>query len=186
MKKLLSLILFGSAAAAFAADSYTIDPAYSMAHFDIARVGFSAQRGSFNKTSGKVTLDLPAKKGSVDFTIQTASIDMGSAAWTAHLSDEGLFNVKKFPTMHFRSEQLVFEGDKVVAAQGQFTMLGVTRPLRLAVNNFQCGVSPLNKKPLCSGNITAAIKRSDFGLTKYIPVVSDEVSITVPVDAYRN
>ena len=74
MKKhiLLALALSGLAGAAYAAaDTYTIDPAYSPAHFDIDRVGFSSQRGSFNKTSGQITLDLVAKKGSVEFTIST-------------------------------------------------------------------------------------------------------------------
>jgi polyisoprenoid-binding protein YceI len=129
---------------------------------------------------------MAAKKGSVDFTIDTRSIDMGSAAWTAHLSDDDLFNVKNFPTMTFKSDKLVFEGHKVVAAEGQFTMIGVTKPLKVAVHNFQCGISPVDKRSMCSGNITAHIKRSDFGLTKYIPVVSDEVTISVPVDAYKD
>jgi polyisoprenoid-binding protein YceI len=189
MKKhiLLALVLSGLAVSAMAAaDSYTIDPAYSLAHFDIERVGFSSQRGSFNKTSGQITLDLAAKKGSVEFTINTRSIDMGSAGWTTHLADEGLFNVKKFPTMKFTSDKLVFEGDKVVAAEGLFTMLGVTRPLTVTVNKFQCGPSPVDKRAMCSGNISGKLKRSDFGLAKYIPAVSDEVAISVPVDAYKN
>ncbi|MDD5324885.1 MAG: YceI family protein [Polaromonas sp.] len=188
MKRYLALVLLlsGAVAPAFPADTYTIDSGFSMAHFDITRLGYSSQRGSFNKTSGKITLDLAAKSGSVDFIINTRSIDMGSAAWTSHLSDEGLFNVKKYPTMHFKSDRLIFEGAKVIAADGQFTMLGVTKPIRVDVNNFQCGVSPIDKRQMCSGNITAVLKRSDFGLTKYIPVVSDEVSISVPVDAYKN
>ncbi len=182
----ISIVLSSLAGSAFAADTYTIDPAYSPAHFDIARVGFSSQRGSFNKTHGKVTLDLANRTGSVDFTILTGSIDMGSGAWTSHLSDPGLFNVKKFPTMNFKSDKLIFEGEKVVAADGMFTMLGVSKPLRITVNGFQCGVSPVDQRKLCSGNISAHLKRSDFGLTKYIPVVSDEVTIDVPVDAYKN
>jgi len=188
MKKYLaiSLVLSTIAASTLAADSYTIDSGYSRAHFDITRVGFSSQRGSFNKTSGKVTLDLANKSGSVDFTINTGSIDMGSAAWTAHLSDPELFNVKKYPTMSFKSSKLIFEGDKVVAAEGQLTMIGVTKPLKIAVNNFQCGKNPVDSRQMCSGDITAVLKRSEFGLTRYIPVVSDEVSISVPVDAYKN
>jgi len=188
MNKLFAILAASSTLAmpALAADNYTIDPDFSMASFDIARVGFSSQSGRFNKTSGKVVLDLPAKTGSVDFTIFTKSIDMGSAAWTSHLSDPGLFNVKKFPTMNFKSDKLIFEGNKVVAAEGQFTMLGVTKPLKLTVSNFQCGVSPTDKRQVCSGNILADLKRSDFGLTKYIPAVSDEVRISVSVDAYRN
>jgi polyisoprenoid-binding protein YceI len=188
MKNSLAILSISSAliAPVLAADSYTIDPESSMPHFEIARVGFSTQFGRFDKADGKVTLDFSAKTGSVDFTIHTASIDMGSAAWTSHLSDPGLFNVKKFPTMTFKSDKLIFEGNKVVAAEGQFTMIGVTKPLKVAVDNFQCGISPANKKHVCSGNISATVKRSEFGLTKYIPAVGDEVKITVPVDAYKN
>lgn len=182
----VSALVLGTAwSVAHAADTYTIDPTYSMAYFDIARVAFSSQRGSFTETSGTVVLDMKAKTGSVDFTIQTASIDMGSKAWSAHLKDDELFNVAKYPTMNFKSNKLIFEGEKVVAAQGQFTMLGVTKPIEIAVNNFQCGASPVDKRQMCSANITAKLKRSEFGLTKYIPTVSDEVSISVSVDAYK-
>jgi polyisoprenoid-binding protein YceI len=180
------MLLSALATSTFASDSYTIDSAYSRAHFDITRLGFSAQRGSFNKTSGKVVLDLDRKAGSVAFTIDTRSIDMGSAAWTAHLSDPGLFNVKKYPAMTFKSDKLIFDGERVIAAEGQFTMIGVTKPLRIEVTNFLCGRSPVDNRQMCSGNISASIRRSDFGLTKYIPVVSDEVAISVPVDAYKN
>jgi polyisoprenoid-binding protein YceI len=181
MKKYLviSLMLSTLATSAFCADSYTI-ASHTRAHFDITRVGFSKQRGSFNKTSGKVTLDIANKSGSVDFTIHTPSIDMGSTAWDAHLADPGLFNVKKYPTMTFKSSKLIFEGDKVVAAEGQFTMIGVTKPLKIDVANFQCG------KKVCSGEIAGVLKRSDFGLTKYIPAVSDEVTISVPIDANKD
>ncbi len=187
MKKCLAAFAVSSVliAQAFAADTYTIDPEFSAAHFEIARVGFSTQYGRFNKTDGKVTLDLAARTGSVEFTIHTASIDMGSAAWSSHLSDEGLFNVAKYPTMKFKSDKLIFHGNKVVAAEGQFTMLGVTKPLRVMVSNFQCGTT-LNKRQTCSGNISGTLKRSEFGLTKYIPAVSDEVKISVPVDAYKD
>jgi polyisoprenoid-binding protein YceI len=181
-----SALLSTSLTSAFALDSYTIDPASAMASFDIPRVAFSSQRGFFKKTTGRVLLDLAAKKGSVDFTIDTRSIDMGSPAWTANLADDGLFNVEKFPTMTFKSDKLIFEGSKVVAAEGQLTMIGITKPIKVLVINFQCGVSPVDNRSMCSGNVSANIKRSDFGLTKYIPVVSDEVSISVPVDAYKD
>ena len=82
--------------------------------------------------------------------------------------------------MTFKSNKLIFEGDKVVAAEGQFTMIGVTKPLKIDVTNFQCG------KKVCSGEVAAVLKRSDFGLTKYIPAVSDEVTISVPIDANKD
>lgn len=188
MKKYLAAfaVMGAFAAPVHAADNYTTDPAFSIPTFEVTHLGFTTQHGRFNKTSGKAVIDFAAKKGSVDFTIYTASLDMGTGAWTKHLSDEGLFNVKKYPTMTFKSDKLIFEGDKVVAAEGQFTMIGVTRPLKVTVNDFKCGNNPESKKPMCAGNITGTIKRSDFGLTKYIPAVSDEVIISVPVEAYKH
>lgn len=181
-----ALLASGVAAAAGAADSYTVDPQLSTPAFEITHLGFTTQRGHFNKANGKVSIDFAAKTGSVEFTIYTDSLDMGSAAWTKHLSDKGLFNVRKFPTMSFKSDHLMFEGDKVVGAEGQFTMIGVTKPLTVTVNGFHCGANPMNKKPLCGGDVTATLKRSDFGLVKYIPAVSDEVKISVPVEAYKD
>ena len=171
---------------AFAADTYTMDPEYTIPVFEVQHLGFTTQRGRFDKTDGKVVLDFPAKTGSVEFTVHTNSLDMGSRAWTIHVSSEGLFNIEKYPTMSFKSDRLIFDGDKVVAAEGQFTLLGVTRPLKVTVNRFGCATNPLNKKFMCAGDIAATVMRSEYGMTKYIPTVSDEIKISVPVEAYRN
>jgi polyisoprenoid-binding protein YceI len=170
----------------FSADTFTMDPEYTIPVFEVQHLGFTTQRGRFDKTEGKVVLDFPAKKGSVEFTVHTNSLDMGSRAWTVHVSSEGLFNIEKYPTMSFKSDKLVFDGDKVVAAEGQFTLLGVTKPLKVMVNRFACATNPLNKKFMCAGDIAANVKRSEFGMSKYIPTVSDEIKINVPVEAYRN
>jgi polyisoprenoid-binding protein YceI len=129
---------------------------------------------------------MAAKKGSVDLTIETTSLDMGFPLWNEHLSADGFFNTAKFPTMTFKSSKLVFKDDKVVAAEGDFTLLGVTRPLTVAVNDFKCGDHPMLKKPMCGANISGTIKRSDFGMTKYVPAISDDIKIHVPVEAYKN
>jgi polyisoprenoid-binding protein YceI len=174
------------AAPAFSADTYTIDPEYTIPTFEVEHLGFTTQRGRFNKAEGKVMLDFAAKKGLVEFTVFTNSLDMGSQAWTIHVSSAGLFNVEQYPTMTFKSDNLVFDGNKVTAANGDFTLLGVTKPIKVAVERFNCGTNPMNKKAMCAGNITTTIKRSEFGMTKYIPTVSDEIKISVPVEAYKN
>jgi polyisoprenoid-binding protein YceI len=188
MKRILAAGILSAALAmpAFSADTYTMDPEYTIPAFEVEHLGFTTQRGRFDKTSGRIVLDIPAKKGSVEFTIYTNSLDMGSQAWTVHVASEGLFDVEKHPTMTYKSDDLVFSGDKVVAANGRFTLLGVTKPLTVKVDKFNCGVNPMNKKQMCAGNISATIKRSEFGMTKYIPTVSDEIKITVPVEAYKD
>ena len=173
-------------APAFSADTFTMDPEYTIPVFEVQHLGFTTQRGRFNRTNGKVMLDMAAKKGLVEFTVLTNTLDMGSQAWTIHVSGAGLFNVEEFPTITFKSDNLSFEGNKVVAAEGQLTLLGVTKPVKVSVNRFNCGNNPTNKKYMCAGDIATTIKRSDFGMTKYIPTVSDEIKISIPVEAYKD
>lgn len=188
MKKYLATLTLSAAliTPAFAADSYTIDTKHTLPIFEINHLGFSTQRGRFDNTTGKITLDIAAKSGSIDLTVDTTSLDMGFEDWKQHLSAEGFFDTAKFPTMTFKSNKLVFEGDKVVGAEGNFTLLGVTKPLKLTVRNFHCGLNPMSKKAMCGADIAATINRSDFGMTKYVPVVGDEVKISSPVEAYRD
>lgn len=171
---------------ALAADTYTIDPEYTVPTFEVEHLGFTTQRGRFDKTEGRVVLDVAAQKGIVELTVYTNSLDMGSRAWTVHVSGPGLFNIEQYPTMTFKSDKLQFEGGKVVSADGLFTLLGVTKPIHVQVNHFACGANPLNKKAMCAGDITTTLKRSDFGMVKYIPTVSDEIKINVPVEAYKD
>lgn len=187
MHKPLSLIIAALLTApAYAADNYTIDSRHTWPVFEVNHMGFSTQRGRFNSSSGKIMLDTAAKKGSVELVIETASLDMGLDKWDEHMKSEDFFNVAQFPAMRFTSDKLVFDGDKVVAAEGSFTLLGVTRPLTLTVSNFRCAPHPMLKKPACGADITATLKRSEFGMTKYVPAVSDEVKISVPVEAVKD
>jgi polyisoprenoid-binding protein YceI len=177
-------LLAGSALAA--PESYTIDSRHTYPIFEVNHLGFSTQRGRFNKAAGKITLDRAAKSGSVELTIDTASIDMGAEDWDKHMRSDEFFNVEKFPTMSFKSTKMVFDGDKLVGAEGNFTLLGVTKPVKLTVTGLNCGVHPINKKNVCGADTSTTIKRSEFGMTKYVPGVSDEVKIFVPVEAVKD
>jgi polyisoprenoid-binding protein YceI len=188
MRKLLILVVVGAfaSAGAIAADRYTIDPTFTVPTFEIGHLGFTTQQGRFNHATGTVVLDRAAHKGSVELIIDTTSLDMSSAAWTRHLAEPDLFNSEKYPTMTFQASTLTFKGDKVVGADGMFTLRGITKPLRVTVNGFRCLAHPMTKKEVCGGDVTAVIKRSEFGMTKYIPEVSDEISIRVPVEAHKD
>lgn len=185
-KLLISIAAALLTLSAHAADSYTIDSRHTFPVFEVSHLGFSTQRGRFNSSSGKITLDTAAKKGSVELVIETASLDMGLEKWDEHMKSDEFFNVAQFPTMRFVSDKLVFDGDKVVAAEGSFTLLGVTKPLTLAVSNFRCAPHPMVKKPACGADVTATLKRSEFGMTKLVPAVGDEVKIFVPVEAVKD
>lgn len=174
------------AAPVCALESFTIDVRHTYPVFEINHLGFTTQRGRFNKTSGKITLDRAAKKGSVDIAVDTASIDMGLEEWDKHMRSEDYFNVEKYPTMTFKSDRFFFEGDKPVAAIGTLTLLGVTKPVKLAISRFNCATHPLNKKALCAADVSTTIKRSEWGMTKALPGIGDEVKILIPVEAFKD
>jgi len=177
------------AAVALADESYTLDPVHSQPRYEIEHMrGLSTQTGYFTKLSGKVTLDQTAKKGSIDVTIDTTSIRSHDASrLDAILKGEQYFNVEKYPTMSFKSSSLKFDGDKVVGADGELTMIGVTKPVALKVTNFVCAENPFNKKPMCAGEATTTIKRSEWGMKAGIPnSSSDDVKIVIPIEAYKD
>ena len=182
----LAVMAMATGPAWAAAERYTIDPEYTVPTFEISHLGFTTQRGRFNRATGNVVLDFAAGKGSVELIIDTTSIDMSSAAWSRHLADPGLFNVDKYPTMTFKSSNLTFKDGKVVAADGELTLVGITKPVHLTVTGFRCLTDSDSKKIVCGANVSANIKRSEFGLTKYIPEVSDDITVRVPVEAVKN
>jgi polyisoprenoid-binding protein YceI len=188
MKSQLLIALLSStiAASALAADSYTIDARHTFPSFEVNHLGFSTQRGRFNKTSGKIMLDIAAKSGSVDVLIDAASIDTGLEDLHKHLKGEDFFDVAQFPSITFKSKSLKFDGEQLVGAEGDFTMHGVTRPVSLKIDAFKCAPHPMNKKPMCGANATTTIKRAEFGITKYVPAVSDEVKIAIQIEAMKD
>ena len=183
----LTLGLAVVAGPAGAEDVYNIDPIHSQPMYEIQHMkGISVQHGSFGKLTGKVTLDHAAKKGTIDVTIDTSTIRSHDARLDTILKGEDYFNVAKYPAMTFKSSDLKFDGDNVVGAEGELTMIGVTKPVTLKMTRFICGENPFNKKPVCGGEATATIKRSDWGMKTGIPVSSgDDVKLILPIEAYK-
>lgn len=173
-------------AALAAEESYVIDPVHSQPQWEATHIGFSKQHGNFGKATGKVVLDRAAKKGSIDVTIDATSIRTYDPRLDAVVKGEEYFNVEKFPTITFKSGDVRFDGDEVVSANGALTMLGVTKPVILAVSGFKCGAQAFNKKPMCGADATATIKRSDWGMTAGLNIGNpgDEIKLTIPVEAY--
>jgi polyisoprenoid-binding protein YceI len=171
-----------------AAETYTLDPVHSAPSFETEHLGFSHQVGVFMKSTAKVTIDRAAKTGTVDVTIDPASVRThDSTRLDAVVKGEKYFNVEKYPTITFKSNSVRFDGDRVVGVDGELTMLGVTKPVALTVVDFRCGPHPYNKKPMCGGEATAVIKRSDWGMTAGLPYApADAVKLRIPIEAYQD
>lgn len=188
MKTNLLIAALGAAlgAPALAADSYTIDPRHTFPSYEISHFGWSTQRGRFEKVSGKVTLDRAARHGTVEVSIDVASVSTGVDKLDEHLRSEDFFNAAQHPVMIFKSRRVNFAGDKPASVDGDFTLLGVTRPLTLTINSFHCAPNPFAKKEACGADAVATIKRSEFGMTAYLPGLGDEVKLVINVEALKD
>lgn len=173
------------AVAAAAEENYRIDPLHTATTFSVSHLGLSKQRGSFGKTTGTVTLDRAAKRGAIDVTIDASTVTSGSPSREMLLKGEDYFNVAQFPMITFKSTNVRFDGDGVVGAEGELTMRGVTRPVSLTVADFKCAVHPATRKPACGAEVTASVKRSEFGMVKNQASTGDEVRIEVAIEAIQ-
>jgi polyisoprenoid-binding protein YceI len=183
-KAMLVVAAFGISTGAMAA-SYDLDPPHTIPNFTINHLGFSTMHGMFTSSKGTLELDLDKKTGSVDVTIDTASIFTGFAKRDEHLRSPDFFNTAEFPTMTFKSTDVKFKGDKAATVEGNLTIMGTTKKVTLNVDHIHCAVNPMSKKDTCGFNATTAIKRSDFGIKYALPAIGDDVAIELEVEAIK-
>ena len=158
---LASSLSFG----AFAADTYQLDPTHTYPSFEADHFGgLSVWRGKFTKTSGTVTLDRAAKTGTLDVTVDPASVITGNAKLDEHLKSDAFFDVAKYPSVTYKGTDIKFDGDKPVEVVGNLTIRGVTKPLNLKVESFKCMQHPVLKREVCGVEASAQFNRADFGM----------------------
>lgn len=184
LKHLFAALLAVAATSAFA-QSYNIDPNHTYPSFEADHMGISVWRGKFTKTSGKVTLDRAAKTGTLDIEIAADSIDFGHAQMNEHAKGKDMFDVEKYPTITYKGKSIRFVGDKPVAVEGDLTLLGVTKPVKLSINKFKCIQHPMLKREVCGADATAYFKRTDFGLNYATPMLSPDVKLAIQVEAIK-
>lgn len=163
---LWALVLSTVAATAVAAPvSYNIDSSHTFPSFETDHFGgMSVWRGKFNSSSGKVVLDKEARTGSVEVTIDAASIDMGHDKLNEHAKGADILDVAQFPTAVYKGTLTRFKKGAPTRVEGELTLHGVKKPVTLTVNSFKCGVHPMLKRDFCGADAYATFNRADFGI----------------------
>ena len=178
-KSTLFLVTCLIAAPAQAADTYTIDPSHTYAHFGVSHLGFSTMRGRIDSTGGTFTID--GNSGSVSVDLDPASVDTGHDKRDDHLRSPDFLNVVEFPEMKFESTSVSLE-EGGGSIDGNLTLMGQTNPVTLEITYWNCGEHPFSKKPTCGFDATTMIKRSDFGSEYGAPGVGDEMAIWIEIE----
>jgi len=179
-------LLAGVAPALVSAADYRFDPVHTQVLFSVSHLGFSRPQGRLHVKSGFIHFDendWPNAK--VEAVIDTASLDMGDAAWNAKLRSWEFFGADKHPTAEFVSERVEKTGERSGVVHGRLSLLGVTRPLDLALTFNRVGMDSYSMHYTAGFTATATLQRSDFGMIKYIDIVGDAVDFSIRTDAWR-
>jgi polyisoprenoid-binding protein YceI len=177
---LLSLAVAGSATAA----TYNIDGNHTQVQFTYSHLGYSHISGRLNQPTGSFDFD-PANpaKSSIDVQLPMSSLSTGVPRLDADLSGANFFDVEKFPTASFKSSKVTVLGKDKLSVAGDLTIHGVTRPVVLDVIINSIGIHPMRKVAAAGFDASATIKRSDFGVGKMVPMIGDEVKLSITMEA---
>jgi polyisoprenoid-binding protein YceI len=177
--------LTGLARLAQAEERYRVDPQHTFSTVEYEHWGLSLQRGRFDDNTGSITLDPVTKTGTIDIEIATASVNTGTALFDKILRSAEFFDAGHFPKVGFKSTRLVFDGERLAQVDGVLTIKGISRSVTLEMTRFDCRYMVMYGKRACGANGFTHLSRSDFELGKYVPFVSDAVTLYVSVEAIR-
>jgi polyisoprenoid-binding protein YceI len=180
-----SMLVVGTAVAAPV--TYQIDPGHTYPSFEADHLGgLSVWRGKMTKTSGTIVLDTQNKTGSVDITVDAATIDFGHEKLNERAKSPDMFDVAKFPAITYKGALAHFNGGAPTEVDGELTMHGVTKPLKLTLNQFKCMQNPVTKKDVCGADASGTLDRSAFGIDYDAKLgFKQEVKLQIQVEAIR-
>ncbi len=187
-KCLLAAAIAGTTFPALAAiENYTVDPMHTYPSLEFSHMGLSVWRGKFNKSSGKIVLDRAAKTGTVDVVIEASSINFGLAAMDEKARSDDFFNVDKYPTATYQGT-IKFAGDAPKTVEGRVTIMGVTKPVTLQINLFNCMPHPMLKKEVCGADAEGELIWGEYGmkLGQYGQGAAGKVRLRIQVEAIRD
>jgi polyisoprenoid-binding protein YceI len=185
LRRFLLASLLGIASTSALATTYTLDPNHTQVQFIWNHYGFTNLTGQFGKIEGTLEFDATdPTKSSVSATIDIASVDSNIRKLDEKLATSDYFDVAKYPKATFKSTH-VEKGSTPdrLKVTGDLTLHGVTKPVTLDVDVVKVGTQPLRKGEAAGFDATATIKRSDFGIKTYLPMVADDVKLHIIAEA---
>ncbi len=164
--------------------TYKIDPEHTFPSFEATHRGLSIWRGRFDQTRGTIKLDQTAAVGTVDVTIDARSVDFGLDTMNEVAKSGDWLDVGRYPEAFYRGQLATFVNGEPTEVTGDFTLRGVTKPLKLKINSFKCLLDDQLKRKICGADALGQISRVDFGVNPDKRVEPDmNVTLRIQVEA---
>ena len=161
--------------------TYHLEPIHAMVMFGVSHFGFSDYYGQFPGATGVLTLEAASPSAShLDVSVPVANVWTASDKLTGELKSPDWLDAAKYPAMTFHSTSVTVTGPTTADVAGDLTIHGVTKPVVLKATFKRGAVFPLNKKYMIGFDAVGHIKRSDFGVSKYVNFgLGDDVDLII-------
>jgi polyisoprenoid-binding protein YceI len=162
------------------AGDYKVEPYHTQVLFSVNHMGFSYFTGNFSNASGKLTYAAKSPdKMTVSVSVPVASVSTTSAKLTEELKEADWLDATRFPAMTFSSNHVTPTGTDTADIEGTLTLHGVSQPITFHATFIGAGVNMLDRAETAGFRLSGHLKRSAFGVSKYVPLISDDVDITI-------
>jgi polyisoprenoid-binding protein YceI len=183
-----ALLLAGAGSAALAqtvakdvkGGVYKVEPYHTQINFTVSHFGLSNYSGVLTGASGSLKLD-PAKpeNSKLEVSVDAATVLTTAQKLTDELKGAEWLDAAKYPKASFVSTKVTPTGANEATIAGELTLHGVTKPLTLKAHLVGAGVNPMDKAYTVGFEGTGVIKRTDFGVSKFAPMIGDDVQVTI-------
>jgi polyisoprenoid-binding protein YceI len=166
--------------AAVIAGIYSVEPTHTRVQFTVSHMGFTNWYGDLTGASGSLRID-PRKIAAsrLEISIPAASVSTTNAVLDAELKSADWFDAARFPTIRFVSTAVNPTGPDTADITGDLTFHGLTRPVVLAARFNGAGINPIDKAYTLGFDATTTIKRSEWGVKAYLPMIGDETVLRI-------
>jgi polyisoprenoid-binding protein YceI len=159
---------------------YLIDTKETLVRYSTLHMGLNEFWGTFPGAKGTLTIDpKDVASAKLDVTVPVAAVETTNRELNGLFFSDQFFDADKYPTMHFVSTGVTSTGERTAKVAGTLTLHGITRPVVLDVTFNGAGPNAFSKVLTLGFKAEGVVKRSDFGMGKYVPIVSDATTITV-------
>lgn len=164
--------------------TYSIDPSHTDVLVSWSHFGFSYPTVRFGDADGSITYDpQDPSASSVEVTLPISGLQTQSAEFNEHLESEDWLHAEQYPQATFRSTSVTATGENALTVEGELTFRGHTRPVTLDVTLNRLAEHPMLNVPAIGFSAETTLSREDFGVGAFAPAVSDEVEVSITVEA---
>jgi polyisoprenoid-binding protein YceI len=166
--------------------AYAVDKSHTYVTFSYFHQGLSYPLLRITGIDGELELDNSALENStVSIAADVDSIRTNLDYFDKELASRKFFHADKYPHITLSTHSYTPLNESVGELIGFVTIRDITKPIVLSVVINGAMDHPMLNKPVIGFSASGSLNRSDFGLDRFVPMVGDQVAISIEAEFLR-